>query len=54
MDIINMPDNSSQGFKCGKCGHMFTVKGKEGNCPVCGYHCNPHICTVVDTSDEEY
>lgn len=50
----NIPENASKSFKCDRCGHMFPVKGQEGDCPVCGNHCTPQACRVVDASDEGY
>lgn len=51
---LNLPDNASRGFKCGKCGHMFTARESEGKCPVCGFHCDTRVCAFVDASDEGY
>ncbi len=49
------PENTTTSFKCSNCGTMFAVtEHKEGDCPVCGFHCNKDSCKKLDASDEGY
>ncbi|MDS1029352.1 hypothetical protein RDV78_02400 [Bacillota bacterium LX-D] len=50
---ITRADNAQKGFKCGKCGYMFSGV-QDDKCPVCGFKCTSETCTVVDYSDEDY
>lgn len=43
---------SSKSFKCSICGNMFPV-GQE-NCDVCGHHCTPEDCRVLQASNEGF
>jgi len=49
-----MPENAARQFKCPRCGLMFSVRGKEGDCPSCHFHCTELTCRTVDGSDEGY
>lgn len=53
-EYISRPDNAMVGFKCKRCGNMFSIEGETGKCPVCDYQCSPANCRTVDASDEGY
>lgn len=41
-------------YKCDNCGNMFAVDTPDGNCDVCGSHCEATTCTIVHVSNEDY
>ncbi len=43
---------TSQSFKCTRCGNMYPVS--QETCDVCGNHCTPESCRVVEASNEGY
>lgn len=42
-------------FHCPHCGEDFPTNGKnEGDCPVCGTHCDREKCHVRNASNEGF
>lgn len=51
-NINGLSATTEREFKCANCGNMFPVA--QATCDVCGFHCNPDACRVVEASNEGY
>jgi len=55
MDEQIRADNTEVGYKCSRCGGMFSSHAEEVvRCPYCAMLYDETSCRIVDSSNEEY